>query len=283
MKKRIVSIAFLLALCLMLAMPVFADELVALPVVGEGTPSATGSALNMPRMIDEAGVLYYEEAEQFGAELDSLSSKYDCDVAVIIVDSLEGYTAEGMADMFFDTYMYGYNDGGDERNGVLLLISVGDREWWTKKSGQARYDVDSVYIGDEMLPYLKEDDYASAIEVYIRECDAMLSGERYAEPQADDSASWYLAPGSLLLGTGGSFAYMNGQKSKLKSVRSQRAAEKYVRLGSMNVASSKDIFLFSRTSRSARASSSSGSGSGYSSGSRGSRSDRGSRGSGGKF
>lgn len=288
MKKRIFSVLLLVGIFIMCSMSAFAGEIVSLPVVGEesssGTPSATGSALSVPRLIDHTGILSYDDISYFCGELDSVSAEHSCDVAVILTDTLHGFSAEEYADLQYTTYVYGYSDGvSEERNCVLLVISTGEREWWIKKSGQARYDVDSVHIGDQMLDYLSDGDYASAIETFIYECDSQLGGVRTSETQGDDSTSWLWGPGSVLFGTGGSYAYMNGQKKKLRSVGKKRSAGGYTRSGSLNVASRNDTFLYSQVSRSARVKNTSSGGSYSGSSGGGRRSDYGSKGSGGRF
>lgn len=74
-------------------------------------------------LVDNVGVLSQETIKYCEAKLLDLQSKAKTQAAIIIVPSLEGKTREAYADDYFDYNGYGY---GDEREGVLLLISTGD-------------------------------------------------------------------------------------------------------------------------------------------------------------
>ena len=70
---------------------------------------------------------------------------------------------------------------------------------------------------------------------------------------------------SLVIGLVVALIATGVMKGKLKSVRSQAAANSYIRKGSMNVTESRDLFLYRTVSRTARPTESSSSGGGSSS------------------
>ena len=109
-----------LVLLLVLAVPAFA---------------ADGFADLYYRMNDSAEVLTEDEDSELEASLEELSVRQSFDVVVATIDSLEGegYTSmEEYADDLYDYCQFGY---GENRDGVLLLISTGDRKWHISTCG----------------------------------------------------------------------------------------------------------------------------------------------------
>ena len=81
------------------------------------------------RMNDSAEVLTEDEDNELEASLEELSVRQSFDVTIATIDSLEseGYTSmEEYADDLYDYCQFGY---GADRDGVLLLVSTGDRKW----------------------------------------------------------------------------------------------------------------------------------------------------------
>ena len=81
------------------------------------------------RMNDSADVLTAEEDSELEDALEELSLRQSFDVTIATVESLEsvGYDSmEAYADDLYDYCQFGY---GPDMDGVLLLVSVGDRKW----------------------------------------------------------------------------------------------------------------------------------------------------------
>ena len=70
------------------------------------------------------------------------------------------------ADDFYDYNGYGY---GDSRDGILLLISMEERDWRISTCGYGITvftDAGQEYISDKFLPYLSDGDYSEAFTKY---------------------------------------------------------------------------------------------------------------------
>ena len=79
----------------------------------------------LARVVDLAGVIDASRLASLNSLADEVSERYQCDVAVAVVSSLEGKSVVDYADDFYDYKGYGYGPNDD---GILLLVSVGDRE-----------------------------------------------------------------------------------------------------------------------------------------------------------
>lgn len=79
----------------------------------------------LPRVYDAADLLTDEEESQLLDRLDSLSEEYDFDVAVATVQSTDGVAMNKFTDTFYDDNYYGL---GDDYDGILFMVSIGDRE-----------------------------------------------------------------------------------------------------------------------------------------------------------
>ena len=100
-----------------------------------------------PRLADEAGLLSNAECAAIEKQLDELSTQYGLDVVIVTTDSTGSSTPMEYADDYFD-----YNDYTPD--GVLLLVSMEERDWWISTAGfgiQAFTDAGIAYIGDKVV------------------------------------------------------------------------------------------------------------------------------------
>ena len=239
MKRKLLSVLFAVVICFSAAIPVCAEE-------------------SLSRLMDDADLLTDSEETSLLSQLDNISEKQEMDIVVVTTDSLEGYTPQEYADNVFDYCGYGV---GDNRDGLLLLVSIEDNDWHISTSGYAITaftDAGREYMSEQFLPYLSDGEYYKAFSTYADLCDQFITQAKTDEPYdvgnlpKEPFKIWFNV--LIALGIGFVFAiivvlYM---KSKLKSVRFQPAASSYVRNGSMNVTQSGDFFLYSHLDRRAR-------------------------------
>lgn len=233
MKKRIVSVLMLLALCLLLVTPVFADS----------------EAL--PRLIDAAYVFTSEEYDTLHSRLDDISTRYNFEVLIVTTDSLEGETATAYADALFDD---AYELLGAD--GILLLLYFSDDgnqyAYSTSGSGLEIFDDAAMdELDDAFLPTLRAHAFYDACNDFIDACDDILAG-----PSFFSVGTLLIA---LLVGIVIAFIIVGVWKGKLKTVRSQAAATSYLREGSMVLTQNRDLYLYRNVTRTAKPKSNSGS------------------------
>lgn len=216
------------------------------------TVSAVG---DLPRLVDMADLLSDSEEAALAEMLDEVSERQQVDIVVVTADSLEGKSATQYADDFYDDYGYGFGDG---RDGILFLVSMGERDWCLSTTGfgiTAFTDAGQAYMSELFLPDLSEGDYAAAFVTFVQLCDDFItqadSGAPYdvgnlpQEPYAFGmwlAISFGVAFVIALIATG----VMKGQ---LHSVSSQSRADSYIRDGSMQLTKNNDLFLYRHIER----------------------------------
>lgn len=239
MRKKILSGLLILILCVCAVTPAFAER--------------NGLTLDISvrsRLVDNAELLSSWEASSLLEQLDAISEKHRLDVVVVTADTLDGKSPMDYADDFYDYNGYGF---GSEFDGVLLLVSMEDRDWWISTCGYgitAFTDAGIDYIGEQIVPDLSNGYYADAFERYAELCDEFVTMARNGSPYDvhnlpkepfDFGFSLMI---SLLVGFAFAFIATGVMRAQLKSVRSQYNAAEYVKAGSMNIRESRDLFLY---------------------------------------
>ena len=126
------------------------------------------------RLFDNEGLLTYDEAEAISNKLDEISETYSMDIVIVTSADLQGKTATEFADDFYDYNGFGF---GDSRDGILLFVSLAERVWATSTCGAGMSvfnDETLYYIEDEFVPYLSDEDFYTAFEVFADQCDLEL-------------------------------------------------------------------------------------------------------------
>ena len=230
MNKRIAAIWLTFLLTFLMVIPASASERI------------------LPRLVDGADLLSDSEEAELLAVLDEISSRQQLDVVVVTAESTDGKTPMEYADDFYDYNGYGF---GTERDGVLLLISVEERDWWISTSGYgitAFTDAGMNYMSEKFLSPLSDGNYAKAFRTYVELCDDFVTQARTGNPY--DGGNLPKEPLSPLvfpvsLGIGFMISYIMGSKKKssLKSVVKKAEAMEYEVPGSFVLEDGSDEFI----------------------------------------
>ena len=222
------------------------------------------AASNVNRVVDNADLITVAQESTLRERLNEISARQQCDVVIVTVNDIEYRSPMQFADDYYD-----YNGYADD--GLVLLISMAEHDWWISTKGYgitAFTDAGIEYIGEEIVPYLS-DGYYGAFTRFADLCDEFITKAKTDEPydignlpKGPLNVIAYLfavVVGLIVAGIG-----TGVMKSKLKSVRQQLSATQYVRQNSMVVTSANELFLYANVSRTARETSSSGGGGGSS-------------------
>ena len=213
------------------------------------------------RVVDDAALLTTEEHRQLTEIADQLSEKHNADIVIVTVVSTDGKSPMDFADDYYD-----YN--GYRADGILLLVSMEDSDWWVSTTGYgitAITDAGLDYMSDRFVPYLSDGEFAQAFEKFADLCDEFITQAKTGDPY--DSHNLPKEPFSLVtnlliaLGIGLVAAWIvtGSMKAKLKTVRQQAKADDYMTPGSLHLTYSRDLFLYTHLDRREKPKSDSGS------------------------
>ncbi len=216
--------------------------------------TVAASDASLPRLVDEADILTPSEEDILLDMLNEVSENRECDVVIVTLSSLDGYSATAAADDFFDYNGYGYGPGDD---GILFLISMGEREFATSTYGYG-IDVFSDYrlieLEDIVVPLLSDGEYYEAFMKYILYCDACLeegvAEEEYYSEGFVFEPMWVLI--AIVIGVVVALIYTGTLKAQLNNVQRNDSASSYMLDGSLNLTVKNDMFLYRNISRTPR-------------------------------
>lgn len=244
MKKRLFGTLLAILLCLSLSVPTFAQS-------------------DMPLLVDDADLLTDSEESSLLSKIANISNNQQMDIVIVTTDSLYGETPRDYADDFYD-----YN--GYAEDGILLLVSLEDSDWYISTSGYgitAITDAGREYMAEQFVDDLGDGNYYDAFVTYADFCDEFISMARSGDPfDVEDLPKEdfnYITSLLVSLGIGLVVAFIitGRMKGKLKTVRRQAEATDYVKTGSMKVTKSSDLFLYKHIDRHAKSQESSSGGS----------------------
>lgn len=255
MKKRIFSIGLILVLMLSLTLPVMA--------------STDDSDAQLTYVTDSVGLLTDAQRASLESEAAAVSAAQNCSVYAIIVDDYRDYVSTNITDCAQAIYDY-YNLGwGEDRDGILLLLSMDDRDYGLIAHGDvanaAFTDYGKYVLADEFLDDFAENEWYDGFEDYIEESGVFLNYYYAGSPvdtnpdeydgRYDDAYEDYFGSSgsifdSILVKLGITvivplviaFVVCAVLRSRMKTVHIAKNADSYADRNSLNITDSSDHF-----------------------------------------
>lgn len=249
--KKLISLLLVCLLTLSLTVPAFASVIL-IPDYING----------QPKIVDNGNILNVSQEAELETRARGLANKYQIDVVILTEKALYGDSITEYADDYFDFAGYGL---GEDFSGVLLMISVKDREWAISTCGKgidAMTDRGQKMLMNEVQDYLSADDYYEGFSVYLDLLDEYFEAYENGEPIGSKRTIGELLFDvviALVIGAAAGFITISVLKSKMKTVKPQRSAQTYLKHGSICLKTKEDIFLYSQTTKTIRPSSVAGS------------------------
>ncbi len=247
MKKRFVlAMVLCIALCLAFG--------------GAAYASSGGNSLGYVN--DAVGLLSLEEQQELETTAAQLAERYGCGVYVIIVDDYTDYTNGSTRDFAKETYI-NYDLGiGEGKNGILLVLSMSDRDYYLLTKGDianaAFTDYGQEQLTQEFLDDFRYDnwfdgfrDYMSTAGQYLEESengapvDVPGYNGGYAESSSTGANILMIVgvPCLISLAVCGVFA------AQMKTARRQTGAMGYISHGGVDMRVTQDQFLYNTETR----------------------------------
>lgn len=190
----------------------------------------------LSRIEDRAHLLSTSERMELMELLDEISERQQVDVVIATVDGLEGKSSEAFADDYFDYNGFGM---GNNYDGILLLISMADRDWAISTHGfgiNAFTDAGQTYITDRIIPKLGNGDYFDAFKQFAQLSDRFITEAKEGKSIDTDNMPKNELTTEVMgafavigagLGSSVSAAYLGVQKRAHKSLTKRIYAGEY--------------------------------------------------------
>lgn len=210
--KRKLTVFVLLALLLSLfALPVCAEE-------------------GLWYVTDEADLLTDEEDLELEALLQGISEEHNVGVYLVTVGDYSSWGEGSVYEVTYGIY-HEYTMGkGEERNGIMLLLSLADRDFATFVYGEdAEYafsDYALQQLEEEFLPYFADNDWYEGFRAYATTCDEYLTKAGEGKPVEEGDGMLYL----IVIGASFLIALIvvSILKAGMKNVRAGQEAKAYI-------------------------------------------------------
>ena len=257
--KRILKLLLPFLMAFALCLPVLAEE---------------------QRVFDNAGLLDEWEVSMLEDKIQDLRDTYDMDVVLLTLNSLDGKTAEGYADDYYD-------ENGFGENGMLFLLDMDTRSWYMLTHGTAIYAVTDYGIQEifsAIASDLSDGNYYDAFDGYLDELYTYFQAYADGKP-IDGYRDDYTGPGSYEPGTrddvvhypdyepsyDSGYVFYPAQigvsllvgaiiglialliaRRGMNTVKSKGSATDYVRQNTFRITGRQDIFLYSNVTKTRR-------------------------------
>ncbi len=238
MKRKLFSL--FLVLCLILTLPLAA------------------SALDpIQRFTDRANLV--PDSNDLEYRLSVISQKYQMEVAILTVDTLDGKSAMAYADDYYDSQGYGW---GTKNSGLLLLIAMDEREWAVSTCGNAIRAVTDNEIDNiisNISGKLSAGAYYDAFDAFLDQIEAEY--QAFTDENTLDAGDIiFRFVIALVIGAAIAGVALLIMRSKMNTAKQQSGAGSYIIDSTYDLFRCQDIFLYSRTTKTRKAENSSGSG-----------------------
>ena len=221
------------------------------------------AANEYPLIADMEELLTAEEVSALSEIAMSLKQDYNVHVMIVTVPSFLGKSAQDFADDYYDEF-------SDSEDGVLFLLSMGQREWYISTAGTMIYaltDYGIQQIGEETIGYIGQGDYYGGFQYFLDALPYYLDAYENGAPvdgQADYSGDYYhgdqeevvyyedSSPSFLLsliigLAAGGITVFVMYRMMDEKN--RQHGAAAYMKENSFRLHTRRDLFLYSHVSK----------------------------------
>lgn len=167
MKRKLLSLFLALSLMLLLAAGVSASETYA-------------------NVMDTAGLLTGEEARNLETQAAAASHSHGVGIYIVTVPDYRELDSSGVYEAAYGLYHANSLGEGEERDGILLLLSMEDRDFATfcygKKAENAFSDYALQQMEEEFLDNFRENDWYGGFSDYLRCCDDFLTQAEAGKP-----------------------------------------------------------------------------------------------------
>ena len=238
MKKKI-TLSLLLALCLVLSL---------------GGAALASGEMAVPYVTDAAGLLTQDEVLALEAQAEQIAEDYGCAPYILVVENYRDY--EDTTDIFeagmnlYERWELGY---GPEKNGLLLILSMAERDYALVTYGSVThraftdYGQDALY--EQFLDNFRNDDWAGGFRDYLDGCAWLLEQARNGTPYDVNTAPKGFNPLILVIPLVLALAVCLVLTAQMKTAKRKTEAGDYMVQGGAEMRVVQDIFTHRTVTR----------------------------------
>lgn len=230
-------------------------------------------------IVDKANILTKNQEEKLNVKIQEIISTYKNDVVILTTYFTNNKSSETYLDDYYDSYRNGYKE-----DGLILGMNMTDRYWHISTAGHSIFtftDWGIKYLGQEMLPYFKINDYYGGFDTFLDYTDRFFEKDAHGDPydihncddlpdyedvdrelysNSEETTSSIISNEKTLkafiiaLGTGLLMALIvnTGKLNQLKTKKAVNEANNYVKEDSFNLTNSTDLYLYKSVTKRAR-------------------------------
>jgi len=215
-------------------------------------------AADIDLVTDITGTLTESQVNQLNERAERISEQYRCEVAIIVIDAMDDNDgAFAWAQYIYNEYNFGY---GSERSGVLLFLSLAERDYSLIAFGFGNtaftdYGKD-VMLDSHILPLLRNDRYFEAFSAYLDKAEEFLAMardgrpfDRNTDPEEQQSSVLIELAVVVFVPLIIAFAICSLWKSQMKTARIATTACNYIPPGGFQLTGYADTFLYQTVTR----------------------------------
>ena len=238
MKKKI-TLSLLLALCLVLSL---------------GGAALASGEMAVPYVTDAAGLLTQDEVLALEAQAEQIAEDYGCAPYILVVENYRDY--EDTTDIFeagmnlYERWELGY---GPEKNGLLLILSMAERDYALVTYGSVThraftdYGQDALY--EQFLDNFRNDDWVGGFRDYLDGCAWLLEQARNGTPYDVNTAPKGFNPLILVIPLVLALAVCLVLTAQMKTAKRKTEAGDYMVQGGAKMRVVQDIFTHRTVTR----------------------------------
>ncbi len=203
------------------------------------------SAAQTDYVCDYADLLTVQQEQELRIFAQYVFDNYGLCPVILTVNSLEGKSPWAYADDYYDYSGYG-------TDGILLLVSIEERDWYISTSGTAVsiFSDRVLYaLEDTIFPYLSYGDYYGAFSAFLSSVPDCC--DDYADVRQPRGIGSILIV-SLFIGSIVAAVVLLVMRSSMNTKRRQHNAGNYLIPGSFRMTVHRDMFLYSQVTRTRR-------------------------------
>lgn len=238
MKKKI-TLSLLLALCLVLSL---------------GGMALASSQITMPHVTDAVGLLSNEEIMALEQQAGQIEDSYGCAPYILVVEDFRVY--EDTTDIFeagmnlYERWELGH---GPEKNGLLLILSMAERDYALVTYGSVTHRAFTDYgqdaLCEQFLDNFRNDDWAGGFRDYLDGCAWLLEQAKNGTPYDVDTASKGFSPLILVIPLVLALAVCLVLTAQMKTAKRKTEAGDYMVQGGAEMRVVQDIFTHRTVTR----------------------------------